>query len=70
MKFKFILIVINVFIINLSNANMINNGCKAYDCHRYCINQDISKTPGDNGFKFEVESNMKDKYIPEKTYTS
>ena len=49
---------------------MINNGCKAYDCHRYCINQDISKTPGDNGFKFEVESNMKDKYIPEKTYTS
>lgn len=33
------------------------------------LNPDISKTPGDNGFKFEIE-NLKDKnrYMPEKIY--
>ena len=55
--------------VSFTFSNMINNGCKAYDCHRYCMNYDISKTPGDNGFKFEVNS-IDNKYIPEKTYTS
>lgn len=69
---KSILIILVNVLMSISSftfANMINNGCKAYDCHRYCISHEISKTPGDNGFKFEVNS-IENKYIPEKTYTS
>ena len=49
---------------------MINKGCKAYDCHRNCVSQDVSKTPGDNGFKFEIDGSHTNKYVPGKTYTS
>ena len=48
---------------------MIENGCAAYDCKRVCLNSnEISKTPGDNGFKFEISGIKDNMYMPEKVY--
>ncbi len=64
------LITINLTCLVIQLNGLIDKGCKAYDCHRYCVSQDLSKTPGDNGFKFEIEGIQADKYMPGKTYTS
>lgn len=48
---------------------MIETGCSAYDCKRTCINSNNAvQTPGDNGFKFEVEGLKDNKYVPDRIY--
>ncbi len=55
--------------INGLSINMVNNGCSAYDCKRNCLStSDLIETPGDNGFKFEIDGLKDDKYIPDSVY--
>jgi hypothetical protein len=55
--------------LNGLSLNMAENGCNAYDCKRTCINTNsILQTPGDNGFRFEIEGLKDNKYIPDKVY--
>ena len=49
-------------------STMIQNGCTAYDCRRTCMNGQISENPGDNGFRFDIDGEVKNTYVPEKTY--
>lgn len=52
-----------------ASVNMVENGCNAYDCKRNCINANtIVQTPGDNGFRFEIEGLVDNKYVPNKIY--
>jgi hypothetical protein len=48
--------------------NMIADGCTSYGCKRNCMNSDIHPTPGDNGFKIEIQGLNNNKYKPNKTY--
>ena len=69
--FKRLLLMAILFLLKTSMTiaiNSIQNGCSAYDCKRNCLNSEISATPGDNGFRFEIQG-AKDKYVPGKTYT-
>ncbi|CAF0721231.1 unnamed protein product [Brachionus calyciflorus] len=52
-----------------NSLNIIENGCSAYDCKRNCLNPNIFvQTPGDNGFKFEIEGIKDNKYVPDRVY--
>lgn len=53
----------------LSTSGLLANGCTAYNCKRTCFGTDVSQTPGDNGFTFEIEDSPT-KYIPNKLYKS
>ena len=50
----------------------IQNGCLAYGCKRVCAatsSMEMSSTPGDNGYKIEVDGLTTDgKYIPGQIY--
>lgn len=61
------LLLIQLFILRQTFANLINTGCVSYNCQRNCMSKDMSQTPGDNGFKFEIDFSS---YKPEKTYKS
>ena len=67
---KFIIIlVINIFLRIQKALNVIEHCCSAYDCKRTCLNSDnVLQTPGDNGFKFEIEGIKDNKYVPEMVY--
>ena len=55
--------------LNGLSISMTNNGCSAYDCKRSCLSSaDVSETPGDNGFRFEIEGLKDDKYEPDGVY--
>ena len=75
MKFSKLKLLSFMLLISLSVGfkfkNFIRNGCPAYACNRFCLpNQVATPTPGDNGFKFEVDDQVliDNKYVPEKTY--
>lgn len=55
--------------LNCLSVNLIDTGCSAYDCKRNCINSNsIHQTPGDNGFRFEIEGLKDNKFMPEHIY--
>jgi hypothetical protein len=65
-----ILVINQLFVSNNGlSINMVNNGCSAYDCKRSCLStSDLIETPGDNGFKFEIDGLKDDKYMPDSVY--
>ena len=63
-----VLFFLNIGMLNGLSINMATSGCSAYDCKRSCIAPDISATPGDNGFKFEIDGLSDDKYKPDSVY--
>ena len=73
MIISLILLIINQLLVLTSidglSINMVNNGCSAYDCKRSCLStSDLIETPGDNGFKFEIDGLKDDKYMPDSVY--
>jgi hypothetical protein len=54
---------------NSLKYDMIASGCSSYGCKRSCMHPKINPTPGDNGFKIEIEGLTNKKYTPNKTYT-
>ncbi|RMZ98907.1 hypothetical protein BpHYR1_047851 [Brachionus plicatilis] len=65
----FLILIINICMKISICFNLIEHGCSAYDCKRMCLNSNfILPTPGDNGFKLEIEGIRDEKYIPERVY--
>lgn len=65
----FIVFIINICMKISIGFNVVEQGCSAYECRRTCINSKlILPTPGDNGFKLEIEGVQNEKYIPERVY--
>ncbi len=62
------LLLIQALVSHSLSVNNIENGCSAYECKRSCISSLISETPGDNGFKFEIDDMKDNKYMPDKVY--
>jgi hypothetical protein len=64
-----IILLIFIDIMSSLSISRLENGCTAYECKRNCFNSNrISKTPGDNGFKFEIAGLKDNKYVADKIY--
>ena len=65
---QLVILQVLVYLTTSLSVNSIENGCTAYNCKRSCSSSLISETPGDNGFKFEIEGMKDNKYVPDKVY--